>query len=825
MDTLKRVGSLRLSKRGKKQKGRREEGEEAKPKESNGGGLLPAEHQPRFYATLGRKEKSAKAFFTISFKDVVVNTLSGYQPTHLKAIFERHRRVRTSDPVLWEPSLKCTSTGSGVWHPPFIIHVAITVPKISKASSQGELLTLRQKDAFVSIENVDLKGKRKLLAKARLNLSEYFESAAENDVSFRLKLHPESSKIASASVDLTLRKSVQDPTKQSTDNAGPCLYDDETGSLGDERILNPSQKSLASSPCSEIEVEKDDDHEKKDSEPVLLQEQEVEDSVVKMEPSSAKTVVPNLTPPPLPPRQRIMSHESPPPSSHSGRLDMLTSTPMVEPPKDLKIAPLASKERISSPSFLTPSPVKESRSRSRSPKPINWNEDNEDKELKELKEEQGQSIGINLSACASPKVSKPKTEERKQSAEKELIDWAKSTLAQEPKVKVTNLTSSWRNGLGFCCILHQSYPGLIPLADLSAEHGRDNNEMAFDVADLLQVIDTGPVRAMALDKEVTDKAIVSDFLCGLRLLISGEFKRQPLQEESVIEFQKKWYRRAKFFKKEVGHLVKKELEELEAAALAASPNEANLEKPCAPVEEESEEKENHSQQRTRARRLIAMAHESSSYEDQDAALDTAASSSPSLTASVAASVGLLVPSGTIMEELSELAREEEQISGEIEKLEQALRRQDLASDEADSEDFEAHLQRYVSLVNEKNSLLRRQMQLNIAEKERAIEHEKDKLQRQLQKFSDLDESQKTEAMRQEEECLLQRYVEAVNEKNELVHDLDSQEKLIAEDERIRSFVANRDILASQNSRAEGKHNIMNELLDFFKSNQPSLQKK
>ena len=123
------------------------------------------------------------------------------------------------------------------------------------------------------------------------------------------------------------------------------------------------------------------------------------------------------------------------------------------------------------------------------------------------------------------------------------------------------------------------------------------------------------------------------------------------------------------------------------------------------------------------------------------------------------------------------------------------------------------------MVNEKNSLARRQIQLNIAEKERAINHKKDKLQRQLQMFSDLpiDDSLKTEAMRLEEETVLQHYVETINEENEMVHDLDGQEKLIAEDERIRSFISNRDSLTSSATVPDAsKHNIMNEFFDFLK---------
>ena len=166
----------------------------------------------------------------------------------------------------------------------------------------------------------------------------------------------------------------------------------------------------------------------------------------------------------------------------------------------------------------------------------------------------------------------------------------------------------------------------------------------------------------------------------------------------------------------------------------------------------------------------------------------------------------------ILAELTQLTWEEKQISEELVKLQEVLRSQD-EDTEMDESDVEALLQKYVSLVNEKNSVVRRQMQLNIAKKERAVEHKKKVLQEQLQKFSDLDDSQKTEAMRLEEEMLLQQYVEAVNEKNALVHECDSQERLIAEDESIRSFVANRDILAKP---GQPKPNILDEFLDFFK---------
>ena len=150
MDTLKRVGSLRLSRRGRKKDQVQKSSNDINEPASSEYMLVP---RPS-YGTLGRREKVARVYFTLSFKDVVVGTLNGYQPTHLKAVFERRRKSRVSEAVLWEPSLKSTSTGSGVWHPPFVLHVAVSVPKIKSRETVagGQPTTLlRHKDAFVSI--------------------------------------------------------------------------------------------------------------------------------------------------------------------------------------------------------------------------------------------------------------------------------------------------------------------------------------------------------------------------------------------------------------------------------------------------------------------------------------------------------------------------------------------------------------------------------------------------------------------------------------------------------------------------------------------------
>ncbi len=43
----------------------------------------------------------------------------------------------------------------------------------------------------------------------------------------------------------------------------------------------------------------------------------------------------------------------------------------------------------------------------------------------------------------------------------DLLQWCKEITHQYPGVKVTNLTTSWRNGLAFCAIIHHFRPDLM----------------------------------------------------------------------------------------------------------------------------------------------------------------------------------------------------------------------------------------------------------------------------------------------------------------------------------------------------------------------------
>jgi hypothetical protein len=53
-------------------------------------------------------------------------------------------------------------------------------------------------------------------------------------------------------------------------------------------------------------------------------------------------------------------------------------------------------------------------------------------------------------------------------------------------MKVTNFTTSWRNGLAFCAIIHSFYPDLIPhYSALSSHDIKENCKAAFEAGELL----------------------------------------------------------------------------------------------------------------------------------------------------------------------------------------------------------------------------------------------------------------------------------------------------------------------------------------------------
>jgi len=100
-------------------------------------------------------------------------------------------------------------------------------------------------------------------------------------------------------------------------------------------------------------------------------------------------------------------------------------------------------------------------------------------------------------------------------AKEEVLKWCQTSTNGYKNVKITDFTTSFRDGIALCSIIHKYQPELIKLEDLDPNNPDDNLDYAFDIAvDKLEV----PTELQAKDFIIEDSGKMKEFykvLCHL----------------------------------------------------------------------------------------------------------------------------------------------------------------------------------------------------------------------------------------------------------------------------------------------------------------------
>ncbi|XP_057353139.1 EH domain-binding protein 1 isoform X10 [Manis pentadactyla] len=516
---------------------------------------------------LQRVGKHASKFqFVASYQELMVECTKKWQPDKLVVVWTRRSRRKSSKVHSWQPGIKNPYRGVVVWPVPENIEITVTLFKDPHAEE------FEDKEWTFVIENESPSGRRKALATSNINMKQY-ASPMPTQTDVKLKFKPLSKKVVSATLQFSLS----------------CIFlregkatDEDMQSLAS--LMSMKQADIGNLDDFEEDNEEDDENRVNQEEKAakitelinklnFLDEAEKDLATVNLNPFGDPDVA-ELNPFGDPDSEELITETASPKkpeesfynNSYNPFKEVQTPqylnpfdepeafvTVKDSPPQSTKrknLRPVDMSKYLYADSSKTEEEELDESNPFYEPKPTPTNnlvnpiqELETERKVKRkapappcislktggLSENTVVSAARELSTSPKPSPIPSPVLGRKPNASQSLLVWCKAVTKNYRGVKITNFTTSWRNGLSFCAILHHFRPDLIDYKSLNPQDIKENNKKAYDgfaSIGISRLLEPSDMVLLA----IPDKLTVMTYLYQIRAHFSG-------QELNVVQIE------------------------------------------------------------------------------------------------------------------------------------------------------------------------------------------------------------------------------------------------------------------------------------------------